>query len=94
MRTTLRYLTPLFVAAGAAAAILAAPAASAQPAPTLPQCVNTGGGGSSAAPTTECESPGNVQIDSTAQPVYAGPWGNMWDDDGYLLPVIGVFATA
>ena len=34
MRNTLRYFTPLFVAAGAAAAILAAPAADAQPAPT------------------------------------------------------------
>ena len=33
MRTTLRFLTPLFAAAGAAAAILAAPAAGAQPAP-------------------------------------------------------------
>ena len=34
MRITLGYLTPLFAAAGAAAAILAAPAAGAQPAPT------------------------------------------------------------
>jgi hypothetical protein len=34
MRNSLRYITPLFVAAGAAAAILAAPAAGAQPAPT------------------------------------------------------------
>jgi hypothetical protein len=34
MRNSLGYFTPLLVAAGAAAAILAAPAAGAQPAPT------------------------------------------------------------
>ena len=85
MRTTLRYLTPLFAVAGAAAAILAAPAASAQPVPTLPQCERTGGGGAFGGSTTECESPGNAEI-SSSPPEYAGPWGNMWDHEGYYFP--------
>ena len=83
MRTTLRYLIPLSAAAGAAAAILAAPAAGAQS--LLPQCVNTGGAGALGGSTTECATPGNVQIQSTP-PVYAGPWGNMWGDEGYYFP--------
>ncbi len=101
MRTTLRYLTPLFAAAGAAAAILAAPAASAQPAPVpppvpapapahasgLPQCVDTGGAEALGGSTTECATPGNVQINSTpAQQEYVGPWGNMWDEPGLFFP--------
>ena len=43
MRTTLRYLTPLIAAAGAAAAILAAPTAVAQPEPPLPSCTDVSG---------------------------------------------------
>jgi hypothetical protein len=81
MRNSLRYFTPLFVAAGAAAAILAAPAAGAQPAPTpapaptqeqrpaqapgLPQCVNTGGSEAMGGSATECATPGNVEINDT-----------------------------
>lgn len=84
MRTTLRNLIPLFAAAGAAAATLAAPAAGAQS--LLPQCVNTGGGGAYSGSSTECESPGNAQINATP-PVYAGPWGNMWGgNEGFFFP--------
>ena len=45
MRRIPRYFTPLIVAAGAAAAILTAPAAVAQPddSSTLPACTDTGG---------------------------------------------------
>ena len=45
MRRILRYSAPLIVAAGAAAAILSAPAAVAQPgdSSTLPACTDTGG---------------------------------------------------
>jgi len=89
MRTTRRYLTPLLFAAGAAAAILVAPAASAQPAPApgLPQCVNTGGAAAIGGSNTECSTPGNVQIDSTpAQQEYVGPWGSMWEGDGFYFP--------
>jgi hypothetical protein len=85
MRTTLRYLIPLFAAAGAAAAILAAPAAGAQSNSTLPQCVNTGGGGAYSGSSTLCESPGNAQINATP-PVYSGPWGNMWGNEGFYFP--------
>ena len=87
MRTTLRYLTPLAAAAGAAAAILAAPAAGAQPAPGLPQCVNTGGAEAIGGSNTECSTPGNVEINSTpAQQEFVGPWGNMWDEPGLFFP--------
>ena len=68
MRTIPRYFTPLIVAAGAAAAILSAPAAVAEPgdSSTLPACTDTGGADStSAAQTTECATPGNVQINAT-----------------------------
>jgi hypothetical protein len=65
--------------------MLAAPAASAQSNSTLPQCVNTGGGGAYSGSSTLCESPGNAQINATP-PVYAGPWGNMWGNEGYYFP--------
>jgi hypothetical protein len=87
MRTTLRYLTPLFIAAGAAAAILAAPAASAEPAPGLPQCVSEGGAEAIGGSATQCATPGNVQIvDTPAQQEYVGPWGSMWEGDGFYFP--------
>jgi hypothetical protein len=87
MRTTLRYLTPLAVAAGAAAAILAAPAASAEPAPGLPQCVSEGGAEAIGGSATQCATPGNVQIvDTPAQQEFVGPWGDMWGEPGLFFP--------
>jgi hypothetical protein len=84
MRITLRFLTPLIAAAGAVAAILAAPAAVGQP---LPKCVDTGGAEAIGGSTTECATPGNVQIDATpAEPVYEGPWGDMWGGEGFYFP--------
>ena len=65
MRTTLRYLIPLIGAAGAAAMFLAAPIASAQPEPPLPTCINVGGDAVSGGSTTECATPGNVQLNAT-----------------------------
>jgi hypothetical protein len=81
MRRTLLYLTPLIAAAGAATAILAAPAAVAQPSdPTLPACTDTGGAEAIGGSTTECVTPGNVQINATpAEPTYVYPW----DDEFY-----------
>ena len=70
MRITLNYLTPLLVAGAAAAAIatapaaLAAPTAAANPPKAQESCIelNTG---------SQCESPGNVQLnDSPAGPIY------------------------
>ena len=81
MRTA-RYVTPMIAAAGAAAAILSAPAAVAQPgdSPTLPSCTDTGGVTDMGASTTECAAPGNVQINATPpEPAYVYPW----DDEFY-----------
>ncbi|MEO3757988.1 hypothetical protein ABGB19_06830 [Mycobacterium sp. B14F4] len=93
MRTTLRYLAPVIAAGGIAAALAAAPLAGAQPAPspapnpTLPQCVDTGGAAAIGGSTTECATPGNVSINSTpAQQEFVGPWGGMWEGDGFFFP--------
>lgn len=81
MRTFLRYVTPAFAAAGVASAILAAPTAAADPTDSnLPQCESVGGDQSVGTATTECATPGNVQINATApEPVYPYPW----DDEFY-----------
>lgn len=80
MQMTLRYLL-LLAAAGAAAAITTAPAAIAQPDnSTLPSCVDTGGAAALGGSTTECSTPGNVQINATpSEPTYVYPW----DDEFY-----------
>ena len=58
-----------------------------QPAPGLPQCVNTGGAEAIGGSNTECSIPGNVEINSTpAQQEFVGPWGNMWDEPGLFFP--------
>ncbi len=88
MRTTLRYLAPAIAAAGIAA-LAAAPLAAAEPAPnpTLPQCVDTGGAQAIGGSTTECVTPGNVSINATpAEQEYVGPWGSMWEGDGFFFP--------
>lgn len=83
MRTPLRYMTPVLAAAGAAAAILAAPAAAADPDSNsdLPQCTTVGGDQEVGTATTECATPGNVQLDATAPDVPAYPYP--WDDEFY-----------
>lgn len=87
MRTTRRYLIPAFAAAATAAAMLAAPMATAQEQPTLPKCVDTGGAEALGGSTTECATPGNVSIDATpAEQEYVGPWGSMWGGDGFFFP--------
>ena len=81
MRTPLSYVTPVLAAASAAAAIVAAPVAAADPDSDLPQCTSVGGDESVGTATTECATPGNVQINATAPdvPAYAYPW----DDEFY-----------
>jgi len=70
MRTTRRTFIPLIASAGAAAAFLLAPVASADPSDevsNLPTCTSVGGSSDyTGTQTTECASPGNVQIDATA----------------------------
>ena len=82
MRRSLRTLTPLLAAAGTAATILSAPAAVAAPddASTLPSCTSVGGVTDMGAGTTECATPGNVQLNATPpEPAYVYPW----DDEFY-----------
>ncbi len=81
MRTSLRYVIPVLAAAGAATTVLAAPIAAADPTdPTLPTCTSVGGDETVGTATTECATPGNVQINATApDPVYPYPW----DDEFY-----------
>ncbi len=82
MRTFLRYATPALAAAGAASAILTAHAAAADPTDSnLPQCESVGGDQSVGTATTECATPGNVQINATAPDVPAYPYP--WDDEFY-----------
>jgi hypothetical protein len=74
----MRYFTPMVVAAGTAAAIVIAPAAVADT--TLPTCTSVGGVTDMGAGTTECATPGNVQINATPpEPDYVYPW----DDEFY-----------
>ena len=58
----LRYMSALLAAGAASAAIVVAPTAAA--APTGPLCTYVG------AQTTQCQSPGNVQINSDHQVTY------------------------
>ena len=86
MRTILTTFTPLIVAAGAAAAILSAPAAVAQPddSSTLPDCTSVGGVTDMGAGTTECATPGNVQLNATPPETdYPYPW-----DDEFWGPAL------
>ena len=67
MRTFLRYVTPALAAAGAASGILYRATAAADPTDSnLPQCESVGGDQSVGTATTECATPGNVQINATA----------------------------
>ena len=79
MRITIRGLTTLFAGLCVGAA-LTAPMAGAQTGSGLPQCTDTGGADALGGSTTECATPGNVQINATpAEPDYLYPW----DDEFY-----------
>jgi hypothetical protein len=73
MPIKLSYLTPLLAAGAAAAAISAAPIASADS--TTQQSCNESVSGS------VCESPGNVEINDTPGPMDFQPYG----EDGFLI---------
>ena len=80
MRIRTPYITTLLTAGAAAIAIAAAPMATAAPttaAPTpMPQsCSATGAG-------TECQSPGNVEIQDAPPPVSFSPYGGYGPDLG------------
>jgi hypothetical protein len=81
MRTRSSTIAGLLAAAGAALAIAAAPVASAEP--LLPRCEEEGGGAFAGA-TTECASPGNVQVETS--PNIYGQFGMFpWDDEVWTL---------
>lgn len=72
MRIRFNYITPLLVAGAAAAAIAAAPAAAADPM----SCVSAGG-------STQCQTPGNVQINTTPPLQSAGAFGPYYFGNTY-----------
>jgi hypothetical protein len=85
-RTRLFLLLPA-AGFGVAAAILAAPAASADTTvgpPLLPQCENLEGSAISGGQTTECATPGNTEINATPQQF-------MGEDGFYGFPAFGFF---
>lgn len=78
-----RNLIGLIASVGVAATVVMAPVASADPdeVSNLPTCTTGGVGGAyTGTTTTECATPGNVQIDAAA-PEQADPYP--WDDDFY-----------
>lgn len=87
MRSTHRFVVSAvtvlgFAAAGAVA--LAAPAA-ADPDANLPNCQTSPGGTYTGTGLTQCQSPGNVELNATAPaPAYPYPW----DDEFYGAPLI------
>ena len=68
MRVKSSYLTPLLAAGAVAVAISAAPTAAAASAPLQQSCTESASG-------SECESPGNVQINDTPPPMSFDPYG-------------------
>lgn len=80
MSIKLSYIAPLLAAGAAAAAIAAAPIAAADPGAVQQSCTESVSG-------SECQSPGNVQINDTPGPMNYDPYG----DDGFLLGGFGGF---
>ncbi|MCX2931257.1 hypothetical protein ORI20_13295 [Mycobacterium sp. CVI_P3] len=80
MRHRLRYVFPLMITAAAAASVLA-PSAGADTTlitPSVPSCTNTGGSAVIGGQTTQCATPGNVQLNATPEVPedFAYPWGD------------------
>lgn len=79
MRHRLRYVVPVIIAAGAAGVFV--PLAGADTtliAPSVPNCVDTGGSTVIGGQTTQCATPGNVQLNATPEVPedFAYPWGD------------------
>jgi hypothetical protein len=84
MQTNPRYLAPIIGMAATIAALAVSPVAGAQTNPSLPQCVGTGGAAVEGQTTTECSSPGNVEINSTPMEA-TDPYPY---DDGFFGPAL------
>lgn len=86
MKASATTLAGLLLAGGVSLALATGPTAAADPS-LLPQCVNTGGSAALGGSDTECETPGNAEIDATpAMPQVEGPWGDMWGGEGFYFP--------
>ncbi len=77
MKASLTSLAAFLVAGGASFAIVATPAALANP-PLLPACEETeAGGGRQGGGATLCETPGNAQLDARPSVLAQGAMGGM-----------------
>jgi hypothetical protein len=70
MRIRLSYITPLLATGAAAVAIAAAPTATAAPTAIHKTCSSSGSG-------STCQSPGNVEVNSSPPAVSFYPYGTM-----------------
>ncbi len=80
-------LALLVAGAGLAAALGAAPMAAAEPGanePLLPGCETTGGSSVLGGQTTDCASPGNVQIDATPNFIPGDMYGGFYGFPGFF----------
>jgi hypothetical protein len=75
VRRKLGYITTFLAAGAAAAAIAAAPTAFADPAPVGQSCVYLG------VSETQCQTPGNVQINDDPAYVQYAPQYGYWESD-------------
>ncbi len=80
-------LALLAVGAGLSAALGMAPQAGAEPGPdnpALPGCEVTGGSATLGGQTTDCASPGNVQIDATPEFIPGDEYGGFYGFPGFF----------
>lgn len=86
MRSMARYFVPAVLGFASASAIALAAPAAAEPNSNLPDCQTSAGNTYTGTGLTQCQTPGNVQINATAPagPVYPYPW----DDEFYGAPLI------
>ena len=77
MTLTRRFIVPLFAAGAAAVSIAVAPAALAESSTTQQACTFT------TQSDTECQSPGNVQLNDSPGFIQYGPQYPYWEGDFY-----------
>jgi hypothetical protein len=77
MAMTRRFIAPLFAAGAAAISIAVAPVALADSATTQQVCTYT------SQSDTECQSPGNVQLNDSPGYIQYGPQYPYWEGDFY-----------
>lgn len=82
MQSTRQSLTLLAAGVGMAAALATAPLAVADS--QLPSCETTGGSSVLGGQTTDCASPGNVQIDATPEFVPGEMYGGFYGFPGFF----------